>query len=430
MTRVQHIFVLAGLFVCLAAGAAGARWNLEKPFGAPGPHSNHWCPAEEGCWVFEGTVYGDYAITPIENRDGGEQVPLTAAQCRQRAIEMQLLIDGEARPGRLDADGKFHWSHLDFGAPGEHSLRWRVSEAAGDGAERTVQDGPENVVDVLPNVFVQVANVSFGVVPAGCGEATSCQELDFQGSRALAAQPELSFSLAGETDLPLVLRHGDTERDLAVGDEPLLLRYDGTPIQVCAMPGKCAGASQTDQVVLHVAPADPRLANHEDGARRGEAQLTAEVQPDWLACHLWWMLTLLALIILGLIVYGIVKPHRFPPSATIQIHAKESKLARSPGQAVPNAPGGRPGFYRDAYCAFNAGGQFVRRREGPALLLSAAAGYQVRIDLRGVAVERKSRGKWKTIDTKGQDDKSLHETHLQSGAVYRVGQSFFFRVSL
>lgn len=355
-------------------------------------------------WEFEDRDMG-YALTVVSH-DGRQ---LTADELTAHGLTADLLIDGAPSPmTRVGDRFEVRWN---TGAPRLARFVVVIRWPGGDVRSN------EATLEVIPDARVVLApDHDFGRVASGCATLAHCEPLDFTGSRRLDGLPLAIRRVPGAwADLTLTVRHGDRAARLT-RDAPVELVYDGQPVTLCYAPPRCDEPPERASEQLVVAPTDPRLSA--DPARAGTTRVVADVAPNtWLDCNLWWLLIVGGGVLFLIIVYGYVRPHGFSEAATLHVADKERRLARDPGRPLRSVPLGRRGFYRSATCSLDASGFTVRR--GHVLQLRAESGGQIALAPRGATVERLARGRWLPLD----DDRAL-----MSGTVYRVNQSFFFKV--
>jgi hypothetical protein len=390
-----------------------SRWNIQ--------------PLSLEDWMVEGQPI-KIGFKLSRDQPNGSSVQLTRADIIREKIHVDWVVDGRAIPMELEEDALvIKWNS---GAVGSREIFVRIREP--DGA----QDGPKSRIEVIPDVYVQLqARVDLGAVEAGCAPNAHCEALDFHGSSKIEGQKLRVYreyrGAQGEA-LPLLLMQGQNEPVPVPGpDAPIEFNYDGSPVRICGVPAGCSTVPEGTGSTLHVGPADPRFASEEE--RRGSTEVRAQIEPSsWWTCNLWWILTLLSVLVLGVVIHGFVSPASFPPGAALQVAAKERQLSRAPSQILREVPGGRRGFYRDARCVLDAEGYPTKPGRGGALVIRADRAGLLRLEPRGGIVERKERGRWRVVTATdaGGDPDALVESHVVASAPYRVGEAFFFRVQV
>lgn len=361
-------------------------------------------------WTIE---HSDFAYTmTVQSSDGHR---LKGAEIDAEKLSAALVVDGAEQPMKRVGDA--FAATLAAGAPGTRKVQIRLRYPGG---EVTSND---DAMDVLPDAAVRLApRTDFGAVDAGCDALARCEALELSKSRRLDAVDLRARRLPGAFEsLQVTLRRGEWSHVLT-REEAVTIPRAADPaaaLEVCWAPPGCDDAPDDPHEVLALEPADPRLQTPD---RQAETRLVATVVPaTWLHCNLWWVLIVGGTFLFFLIAWGYVRPHAFPAGAMVQVADHERRLARDPGRPLRVVPCGRRGFYRTATCAFDGSGFTVKKTRPHVVLLRADRGAQIALVPRGATLERRQRGAWVPID------RSV-ERHIMAGAIYRVNQSFFFKV--
>lgn len=404
----------------LKARVTGGAGTAETPVQKVQVRSITWLPPVMQLpeWVFEDRTMRYHLRVVVD-----EGRPLTAAELEAEKVQVDFVVDGRAQGmTRVDDHFELVWN---TGTPRRAEVKLVIKYPGGE------TPGPPTHVDVVPDAAVALApEHHVGPVESGCRTDAHCIPLDFTGSRRLeGVELALSRTEGHWSDLRVTVRHGERVEGLPRGDEPFYFVYDGEPVELCYAPPRCTEVPETPAEFLSVRPTHPRLVG--DPARAAQSLVTGEVSPNsWLSCNLWWILIVSGGILFLFIVYGYIRPHSFPGAAAVQVANKLPSLVRDPGRPLRSVPLGRRGFYRSASCGFDGTG--FTTRKGRVLELRAEPGGQVRLVPRGSTLERKQRGRWLRVVTNPTQAErgSVHEPYLVAGAVYRVNQQFYFKVTL
>ncbi len=382
--------------------------HLEEGWNLPAPP----LPAE----VLEGTAF---QRTVRIRRSDGQLASEAWLKAQLQALE--VVADGRATPcEKSGAEFRCSWT-----APtaGKVQVTLRARTATG------VREGPPLAVTVHANVRLKVSAdmVDYGAVTGGCGLQQHCKPIDFTGSQQLRGGQKLAVSRPtaqpdGNPGWPELLVHvragpGSPLVPIAHGAPAVLVDYAADkPLEVCFAAPRCAPVPAKPATALLLQPIGKGLV---EADRAAKVVLLAAVtgNPLW-QCYLPWILAIAGVVLALFIAVGVLKPHKFPPSAMLFVGAQEAQLARDGGRPLYSAPGGRRGFYRSATCTFDGSGMTVRKGAGGAVVLHAE-GRDIRIEQR-TQVEVKERQRWRVLPPE--------EKILQRGVVHRVGKAFHFRV--
>lgn len=307
-----------------------------------------------------------------------------------------------------------------FRATYDHSkaVPWHAELIRADGATIVM---PDHHIAVREGLTLDLAPIiDFGEVPAGSTWWSHCEKLDFSTSRsaqlhrwevtllgaeACQAAPVLAFTNASGSQDRLSLSP-TIQIDAFDPDNPWL--------DVCLDVPRCAGEVSPDGVRLHVRPLTPEFADRE--ATIGVKWTVVNRNP--FACYGWLLGPLLGLLGLFLLVFGIVRPNRFPDGASLRVGANARAVKRSSGVVLTDCPGSGAGFYRDARLGLHGDGTCSGRLRDAILTLKAAPGGLVVISGRLQMQNRRS-GQWEEADERTRGHTPI------SGAIYRVGDLFF-----
>lgn len=388
------------------------------PPPTPTPTISRWIPPTLDLpdHLIEGTELG-YALSVVTP----EGKTLTGPEIQKEGLTAALIYDGQRLEMPLSGD-RFELRFPVGQTPTAETLREAYLELVTPTGTLTSN---RDTVAILPDQALALPpQHDYAEVPAGCDLTAHCQPLAIAGRRL--DQP-LELSRPNPTALTVTARRGDETWLLT--DRPVLIPPATTtatpipataapPLELCVAPPGCDHAELTtlSETIL-ARPADPRLQTPD---RTITTTLALTVTPSpWLTCNLWWLLLLLAVLLILFIAYGYIRPDSFSAGAILQVADQERRLAKDPGRPLRTLPHGRKGFYRTATCALDASG-FTVKRTRPHVLALRADRTSIALLSRG-AVERKVRGRWVPVDRQV-------ERHVLPGATYRVNQSFVFRV--
>ena len=282
---------------------------------------------------------------------------------------------------------------------------------------------PGHAVNVRPALEVKLPeSLDLGIVPAGSSAEDHCVDLDFSASEA-AEEHRWELLLTGAEDCRgepvLATTLGSRVRTYSM-TEPLTVEAldpDNPAMTVCLDAPRCSGEVAPDGVQLHVRPLTPVFADQARAVR-----LTWQVTGRaWWRCHLWWMLPVAGTMFLLWLIRGFIVPARFPPDATVKVAGSEKNLKRIPSVPLRDCPGSGAGFYRDARLGVHISGDVNGQTRNAAVTLQAVRGGSVVLKGGGQVQVKTRNGKWEPVEDLGTG-------HLPGSAVYRIGESLYFKV--
>lgn len=203
------------------------------------------------------------------------------------------------------------------------------------------------------------------------------------------------------------------------GARPLELPLSGSALagqeRFCLRVPACAGDSAPDGALLRIVPATPEFVDEV-----AEVALRWEVESrPWLICNAWWLAIVAAALFAAWVIYGFIRPARFPAEASILVAGSIKGLRRAAEVPLRECRGSSAGFYRDARLGIHGDGSVSGRIRGALIRLRARrVGGLV---LQGGHVERLDRRtrKWAAPD-------DLARGHAPDvSATYRVGETYF-----
>ncbi|MEL6343513.1 MAG: hypothetical protein AAFV53_10290 [Myxococcota bacterium] len=252
--------------------------------------------------------------------------------------------------------------------------------------------------------------LDFGTIAAGALLSETCVALDLSESIGLEERA-FQVSVAGLGGC-LSAPHLAPSRSLKT---PIIVESPGDSMMVCLAVPYCAGETAPADASLVITPTDPRFL---DRAARVPMRWTV-TNRSWLACHGIWLFPLLALVGVGGVIVGIVRPKRFPPEATITIASDPKGLKRSAPTRLRECRGARPGFYRDAQLGIHFDGSVNGRLRGAAARLLAVDNGVALIAQGALEVYDRRKRAWKTPE---MEDGPLMPSPRE---VYRCGDVCF-----
>ncbi len=257
--------------------------------------------------------------------------------------------------------------------------------------------------------------IDFGELRSG---ETVCRPLLFSAQQEGAIAFELRTLRALPSDHEFELRAAGKSQ--SPGGSPLSLDPDETK-QICLVTGRLAPASKANgenYVVLGV-------------AGRTERESTVEIQTTWTVKPLsfwekwgWLILLILAALLVFFIIYGWIKPNRFPTGLALQFAPAYEELDDQTPQPVKLWRGVGIGWYRDARACLQDNFRVTAKVKGSVAILQAGKRKAVSVRAGARTLYREvGLNEWETVHQNGR--------RTGHGETYRVGESGpFFRVSL
>jgi hypothetical protein len=389
--------------------------------------------------VPEAVIEGSNVRGKVTFHEKQEAIPQSKLRKLKVKPKLKLNIAGtetkiDVKMSKVGAGFEFEWTAppvpagqgaLEINA--SLSLKWKGGET--EPTTTTVRVSPD--VCIKAQEAIVFGNEDTPVV-GGCKATAHCQALNFDGSRNLRPGGRLKIVyLEGDKEVSLSVRQAGEKLKYLQSSEGHYVEVDDTEcrqIQLCFIPkqncGFPSGKPKDWSTTIAVRPAG--LADAEE--RGATVTLRARVEPtDFWGCYGAYILMLLGALTAWYVWRGFVSPNNFTPGATVRCHMKESKLGRAPAAGLSGVPDGRRGWYRNATCSFDAGGNLVRRGKG-ILSLEAGPGGTILIEVSGCQLRKKARGRWKDVDPTGKNPDAEFEKDLQSGSTYDVNESFCFKI--
>ncbi len=330
-----------------------------------------------------------------------------------------VLFDGATElarsPVRADDVYRFEQTY-----PAVQAAEWRL-ELRGAGAGVSM---PAHHLHVREGLVLDLPEVlDFGVVRAGTPWWEVCGRLDFTGSRSAeehrwrlepqgldecVARPVLAYTnAAGRPDRASLAQVVDIDA----------LDPDALWLDICLEVPACAGERSPEAAGLVVAPLTDAFA-----AQRATVGLRWEVTDrSFLACWARFLVPGGGLLGLLFLLAGVVRPHRFPPDATLRTGSTLRALKRSSGALLRGFPRSSSGFYQDARLGLQADGTASGRVRGARVVIRAVRGGGV-LTGAGLEVRNRRAGRWEAVP----DAATGHAP--DPSAVYRAGRDLLFRV--
>ncbi|MFT5685788.1 MAG: hypothetical protein ACI8RZ_006742 [Myxococcota bacterium] len=213
-------------------------------------------------------------------------------------------------------------------------------------------------------------------IPSQWGPSTLCGELSMAASRNIEAQ----------------------EVTCAVSDQPLSVdftceRSGPTALKICAITERWCCGKSGEITVTAAGPGGtpPRTADSEVVAWK-------VASPGFFKCYWLPIVLTLSAIVLGWIIWGLIRPFKFDEAASITIAGSEKGLRRATPQLLEECPGGKRGFYRDARVCINGAGDIVRKPKQAAIFIEAGVN-KIAIFRKAGGLERRDRRtrKWEAL---------------------------------
>lgn len=282
---------------------------------------------------------------------------------------------------------------------------------------------PGHTVAVRPALEVRLPEtLDFGVVAAGSATQDACVDLDFSLSEA-AEEHRWEILLTGVDEClgepVLAATVGGRVRTYSVREALTVdaLDPDNPAMTLCLDTPRCSGEVAPGGVQLHVRPLTPVFAD-----QATSVTLTWEITGRaWWRCHLWWMLPIGGALTTLWMVMGVIRPARFPADASVKVAGSEKDLKRLPAIPLRDSPGSGARFYRDARLGISIAGDINGSTRNAAVILRAVRGGSIAMFGNAPVQMKTRRGKWVNVE-------DLATGHLPGRAVYRVGESLYFKV--
>ena len=249
-----------------------------------------------------------------------------------------------------------------------------------------------------------------------------------------ACQP-LAFQAEQQGSLPFVLeelRSSPRGHHLEVRVPNGVMEPGGQPVsvapqepwQVCLITSKRAPSSSSkDELRLRIQLANSAVAHH--GL---DVHLTWQVDGlSWLERWLWLILTILALIIVAIVVYGFIWPQRFPTGMALAIAADLEDLEEQQAQPITQWKGIGIGWYKHARAYVTSSYRVSKTRAGAVARLQMVprSGLQIFPEGGSELLYETLDGDWEPVAVDGR--------RARAGDIFRVGpldEGILFRISL
>ncbi len=256
--------------------------------------------------------------------------------------------------------------------------------------------------------------IDFGSLKAG---QTVCRNLSFSADQEGAIPFELSWVEILPKELSLELR-ANGKRSTPGGGAISALPEDQK--QLCLVTGRFAAASQSN--------AQPWVNLGVRG--RHDRQSTVELRTSWSLRPLsfwerwgWLILIILAVLLLWFIIYGYIKPNRFPTGLALCYAPAVDELDDQTPQPVKLWRGVGIGFYRDARACLRDDFRINGQVKGATAILVAGP-------RRSVIVKTGSRALYRDIGVDEWEQVPPTGRRTGQGEIYRVGESGpYFRIT-
>lgn len=325
---------------------------------------------------------------------------------------LELRMNGQATPVTITPD---HTYSFQTTPDRVENLAWSIAVIGARG-ELLV---PAHQVEVRPGLTLELDEViDFGVVQAGTPWDEVCKPLDYSRSTSLDGHG-FELVLEGAADCAsepvLMYRNGWGQVDRASLAGPVktgahdLVR----PIHdLCLVTSGCANELAPDGVRLRVTALDPTFAD-----QTRTVKLVWDVQGrSWFACWGWMLVPFAVILACMAVIYGWIKPHRFPAQAAVRVASKVGDLKRNAAVTLRDLPGSGSGWYRDARIGLFSSGELRRDLRGAAVILRAQ-GNNVVLEAQGPLEVRNRRT--------GNFEPVVGVQAAIPGAIYRAGAVHF-----
>ncbi len=257
-------------------------------------------------------------------------------------------------------------------------------------------------------------NIDFGSPKAG---ETVCRNLNFNADHEGAIPFELRRVEMLPKDLSLEL--GINGKRVTAGGAAISAMPQDQK-HVCLVTGKFADASQSNaQSWVNLG-----VSGRQDRQSTVELRMTWQVRPlSFWGKWGWLILLILAILLVWFIIYGYIKPNRFPAGLALCYAPAIDELDDQTPQPVRLWKGVGIGFYRDARACLRDDFRINGQVKGATAILVAGP-------RRAVIVKAGSRALYRDIGVDEWDQVPPTGRRAGQGEMYRVGESGpFFRIT-
>ncbi len=285
------------------------------------------------------------------------------------------------------------------------------------GGER-ITAAPATLEVIAPLVLVTPEVLDFGTLRAGSATTAEdhCLALDLAGSKRLERHEfrielidvgrscrSTPVRVVGEGTAPETTPIATPRTKLSVNE------------RLCLQVPPCAGEKAPAEAALRITPLDPASVG-----QTAEIPLAWTVERrSWIVCNLWWILAVLAALFLAWVVYGFIRPARFPPHAAVCTAGNVSGLKRAAAVTLVEVRGSGAGFYRDARLGLFVSGDLRGRVRGAACRIRASRTRGTVLEGGSVECRNRRTRRW-------EPPEDLATGHVpQEGAYYRSGSLYF-----
>ncbi len=385
------------------------------------------CSEEEECTPPLGDVGFDTGALPdhcYASRDCSGEVeillpddPALASALRAALADptTRVWLEDEGERRDLTAVGPLRYA-IAATYPSEGERNWTVHVDLPGGESRT--SDPHRLHVETPLELVAPEILDFGTLRAGTATLAPdhCVELDLSGSTGLEDHL-FRLELSG-IDRGCASRPGLISEDRG-GARPLDLPLTGYALasteRFCLQVPACAGDVSPEGAKLRIVPATPVFADEV-----AEVSLRWEVQSrPWVICNWWWLAIVAAVLFIAWVVYGYVRPARFPAEVSVLVAGSVKGLRRAAATPLRECRGSSAGFYRDARLGIHGDGSVSGKVRGALIRLRARRVGGLVLQRGHVEVLDRRTRKWTVPD-------DLDRGHVPTpSATYRCGETYF-----
>jgi hypothetical protein len=257
-------------------------------------------------------------------------------------------------------------------------------------------------------------SIDFGSLKAG---GTVCRNLDMQAEQQGMIPFELRSVASLPRDLRLEFRANGKRVTAGAGSIPAMPQDQK---QICLVTGRDAASSESH--------AQSWVSLAVSGRQDSEAMV--ELRMNWTVRSLtfwerwgWLILLILAILLVWFIIYGYIKPYRFPAGLALCYAPAMDELDDQTPQPVRLWRGVGIGFYRDARACLHADFRVNGQVRGAVAILVAGP-------RRAVIVKAGSRALYREVGVDEWDPMPPAGRRTGQGEIYRVGETGpYFRIS-
>jgi hypothetical protein len=275
----------------------------------------------------------------------------------------------------------------------------------------------------LPLRLVLPATLDFGEAAAGTPVRELCRRLDFSRSQA-AEEHRFELSIRGlegcSAQPALAFADGYGRMQMRALDPPVeieALDPERRWLDLCLAVSRCDAAASPPGAVLIVTP------KHSDfAAQPATVAIAFRVKGrSFIGCNAWWIGPVAGVLLVAFIAAGIIRPARFPASATIQLAGSDANLRRAPAVPLREFPGSGAGFFSDAELGIHESGDVNGRTRGALVRLRAKRDGRIELIAGCLEIQSNRTLVWETVESSRGCEPVPSASYRTGGTYFRVG---------